>query len=433
MSACGNCRGQQTCLCKFESLCSEHTFLGESITLSGVSGEYISTPDTAINSIVGDLDIRMKIAPTDWTPASNQTLMAKFVTTGNQRSFLFRLTTTGALALVHSPDGTATATHTSTAVNAFVDGSTHWVRVNVDVNDGVGNFFVRFFTSENGIDWTELGVSQTGAAYTIFDSTSPIELGSNTNGTAELFNGKIYKAELRRGPNLTVVGSVNSFEGEIVAKFEPSRAIVTGAQTPTTVTSAFGETWSIHGIAWTWSSILARTCTTLTGNGKTYAPINYRPNNVPLPRPYGDIIRSTDQAIAASTVTFITFDTSLTPFSGGMIDLTADPTALTVPVEGYYLVSYTLSAKDNLMTLSIQKIGIETMSIAFQQMYGILPGATYSAVTLIHAAAGDKFKIQIASEAGPGGTVFKDYFTTTLPNSHGNTFPRLTAQWMRAI
>jgi len=183
-------------------------------------------------SVTGDIDIRVKVAMDDWTPAAIGSLLSKY-DTGSQRSYLLQLTTSGNLRLYTSPDGTATVSADSPVATGFADGSAHWVRVTRDLNDGAGNNVTTFYTSEDGETWTQLGIAVTTVgATTVFDSTSKLQVGAfNNSGNGDIAAGKVYHAELRNG-----------IDGPIVAKFDASlmspRQV--SAQMPT------GEIWTVN-------------------------------------------------------------------------------------------------------------------------------------------------------------------------------------------
>ena len=56
------------------------------LRLPGLSGNYLSTPDTAATSVTGDIDIRVKVALDDWTPSATQTLDSEVTTATANRS-----------------------------------------------------------------------------------------------------------------------------------------------------------------------------------------------------------------------------------------------------------------------------------------------------------------------------------------------------------
>jgi len=155
-------------------------------------------PNSAIGGITGDLDIAVKVAPNDWTPASQQVLVAQRVNAG-QRAFYFYIDTTGKLALAFSSDGTAESFIASTVATGLTDGSTKWVRVTLDVDNGASGYTVGFYTGDDGVSWTQLGTGVTvGGATSIKNSTDQWEIGARGT-SSNLFSGKIYEVVARQG------------------------------------------------------------------------------------------------------------------------------------------------------------------------------------------------------------------------------------------
>lgn len=210
-----------------------HAFPGSAyIQLPGTSGNTATTPDAAALDIVGDLDLRAHIAPDDWTPAADSAIVAKFLSTGNQRSYALLLDTTGALSLEFSTDGTAVVTKTSTAdLSTQTAGAALWVRATLDVDNGASGYTVRFYTSSDGATWTQLGADVvTATATSVFASTAVLELGSRDTGTADLLAGKIYEAVVMSG----------------IAGTEVAHPVATTSG----VTDATGLTWTVNGTAY---------------------------------------------------------------------------------------------------------------------------------------------------------------------------------------
>jgi len=159
----------------------------DGLVLAGRTGEFASSPDSAALSITGDIDIKAKVTLSTWTPIATTTIAMKTNTTGNQSSWLLNVTGSGALSLQHSEDGATFLTTTSVA-SGLSAGTTKWVRVTMDVNDGAGNRVHKFYLSDNGTTWTQLGTTITTAGTTsIFDSTAqlafPRDNGSSIAGT----------------------------------------------------------------------------------------------------------------------------------------------------------------------------------------------------------------------------------------------------------
>lgn len=162
----------------------------------------IQFPDEAAFDITGDIDIRVKVSLDDWTPAAQNLVIARD-TTGN-RTWNLRVGTSGVLVFLWYPVTTA-LTAQSTVATGFVDGSTNWIRVTMDVDNGAGSRVIQFFTSSDGLNWTQLGSTITTAGTTSIAATAaPIDLGYNL-ATGLTTNGKIYAAEVRNGINGTVV------------------------------------------------------------------------------------------------------------------------------------------------------------------------------------------------------------------------------------
>jgi hypothetical protein len=153
------------------------------------------------SNITGDLDIRVKLKSPDWSNGT-QTVASKFGASGN-RSFRFQLNSAGNLIFDWSTDGTnlQSAANSNTPV-PFADNATGWVRVVLDVDNGAGGHDIKFYTSADGITWTQLGATVTRAtgATTVFASTFSYELGARTSTAEPLVGGaRLNEAQIRDG------------------------------------------------------------------------------------------------------------------------------------------------------------------------------------------------------------------------------------------
>jgi hypothetical protein len=172
--------------------------------LPGVSGNYVSVPDSAALDITGDLDIIVRVALDDWTPASINTLVGKY--TASNISYQFRVNTDGKLGLVWTTDGTTQISQASSAATGLTDGAAKWVRVTLDVDNGAGGYDLKWFLSDDGTTWTQLGTTVTGGTTTsVFAGTAALDIGSRTAGTAALAIGKFYRAIVKNGIDGTTV------------------------------------------------------------------------------------------------------------------------------------------------------------------------------------------------------------------------------------
>lgn len=217
------------------------------IYLPGVNVYNLETPDASALDITGDIDIRCKVALDDWTPSSVQMLVAKYISTGNQRSYRLQVDTTGVLSLIWSSLGTAATANslTSTVATGIADGAVKWIRATLDVDNGAGGRSAQFFTSDDGTNWTQLGLTVTAAGTTsIFNSTSKLEIGSQENGLNPL-KGKVYAASIRNGINGTEV-----FQFDVAGNWKTTDIDSFTAQTGQTVSLSpymAGYGWGFPG------------------------------------------------------------------------------------------------------------------------------------------------------------------------------------------
>jgi len=201
--------------------------------LPGVAGSYFSTQDSAANSIIGDIDIDGRVALADYTPTLIQDFAAK--DQPGQFAYLFRYDTVGALQLFWSVDGAALKSAQSTVAVSASDGSQIYVRAYLDVDNGAGGYSVYFYTSPDGVAWTQLGATVTAAGVTsIFNSSASLLVGTGlTAGTYA--TGKYYRVRIYNG---------NRSNGTLAVDFNP--ASYRGANNWVSDT---GEIWTITGRA----------------------------------------------------------------------------------------------------------------------------------------------------------------------------------------
>lgn len=231
-----------------------------SLSMNGTSFGYmrlrasgISSPHHTDFDITGDLEIIMKLRADTWTPAGQSALVSKDGT--NHFAYRFSLTTTGALELELSTNGTSfvtTALSTATVPSTGVaNGTDKWVRVTRVQSTGI----IQFFLSNDGTTWTQLGsnVAGTTVALNTVSGTSSMLLGqsNNLNGSNNNFNGRMYRAIVRSGiAGTTVVdldlttwlaGSVSQVDTAATPKTW-SIAATTNNQPPTPGHSLVGST-----------------------------------------------------------------------------------------------------------------------------------------------------------------------------------------------
>jgi len=185
------------------------------VELSGVSGDYISTPDSAALSFSNDIEVVMRVRPDDWTAAADQTLAGKYVTTGNQRSWRFYVSTAGAIGLTASANGTAVTSVTVTPTVAMTDATWIWLRMRLDLTDGANSVATLETAADTGdnvepLSWTANGTNTGVIISGVFDSSAPLEIGSFANGASERLYGDVGRCIVRSGFAGTVVADFNA-------------------------------------------------------------------------------------------------------------------------------------------------------------------------------------------------------------------------------
>lgn len=176
--------------------------LGERYISYAGGGQKARYLDPALlGEVTGDLDVRCDLALDDWTPAATTSLMGRWGS-GTNKSWRFRVTTTGALSLEYTADGSTIVTATSSATPGFTDGQRYRVKATLDIDNGASAKDVKFWTQAIGAsNWTQLGSTQTSAgaiAALNGPASSNYELGGTQSATS-VISGKIYGASIRQG------------------------------------------------------------------------------------------------------------------------------------------------------------------------------------------------------------------------------------------
>ncbi len=172
------------------------------LVFPGGNGNYVSTPDASSYDITGDFDLRVDLTATDWTPTTDQVLVGKYVTTGNNRSYAVRIKPAGTIELLWAATGAVANGAVSTVAPTVSNGQRLAIRVEHDNDNGVGSQASTKFYTAPTIDgpWTQLGTTVTtnwaSGAGGIFNGTGTFEVGGFNTGTST-FIGTIHNWQLR--------------------------------------------------------------------------------------------------------------------------------------------------------------------------------------------------------------------------------------------
>jgi len=210
-------------------------------SFTGVLSNYIQVAHSAAQAITGDIDIRVKVLPDDWTPSAQQIIISKYGPTDPNRGWFLALNTSGTLSLYWCPNGNyaSQVNMASTAAVGVADGIPTWLRTTLDVDNDAGGYSLKFYksTTYDGDYWTQIGDERIGAAPTTLPNISiPLELGNRTSGgSGNAFTGKIYEAHVLSG-----------IEGECVASPNMDQAFPAGT---TSFKDLQGNTVTVSGAA----------------------------------------------------------------------------------------------------------------------------------------------------------------------------------------
>lgn len=196
------------------SIASQATFRdldgSDGLRVTGNANSRASTPDHASLDIVADIDIRVRVAMDDWTPGVFQAFVGKNGAAVGSRSYVFYMNASNLLELRWSADGTNNLVATATRPTGFVNGSLHWIRAALDVNNGAGGRTITFYTSENGVNWVTLGIQVVQAGTTsVFAGSSTLDVGSRGDNAGDYLVGNVHEVQIRAGINGTLVASPN--------------------------------------------------------------------------------------------------------------------------------------------------------------------------------------------------------------------------------
>lgn len=204
------------------------------VTLGYPSAGTASTPDH-VSYALNNMDIRMHVAATDWTPAPfGQIPASQWGNSGNQ-GWTIGIGATGTLIFNFTTNGSTLKTRTSTASVSFTNGTFGWIRVTFVGDNGAGGHTVTFYTSEDAVTWTQLGSAVvTAGTTTVFNSTADLVVGDTATPGIFAFAGTIRSFQLRNGANGFIVADLDFAETQEGVSLVQDR---------------LGHIWTVNGTA----------------------------------------------------------------------------------------------------------------------------------------------------------------------------------------
>jgi hypothetical protein len=202
---------------------------GTSLGLPGIAGNYASAPYVAAMDITGDIDLRAHVSFDDWVPAASYSVIASRYNHSSADAWYWSLRSTGLLQFAWSATGTAAGElnqHSTVSPSTLVsDGDLLGLRVVLDVDNGAGQYDVKFYTRADGdigsdAGWTQLGTTKTGATGTTsIGATAGVDtrVGAVTDTGTSPLAGTVKRVEVRDGIAGTIVANPD-FTGGTIGK-----------------------------------------------------------------------------------------------------------------------------------------------------------------------------------------------------------------------
>lgn len=248
--------------------------------------QQVSVADNAAFDTTGDIDLRVWCCPTSWASGLSQSLINRDnIGTDPNRCWALTLGTTGGLGFSWYPAGTTAsqlgANSTALVTTVFSNGQAGWVRVTLDVDNGAGGYDVRFYTSTDGSNWTQLGTTITGGSTTnLIASNEPLWVGDRRSSGAFIFSfeGKIARAQFYHG-----------IDGTLIADFNPEGGIINSTASSLTGTGD-GLTWTINRASTGRKTTWVDRDRWLLGTDDRFAVIGITPSWIGTEAPYTALI-----------------------------------------------------------------------------------------------------------------------------------------------
>lgn len=203
--------------------------------LDGTIGKHATASTAAGNQVNGATVLECEYfgALDSWAASAlARTLVSKWREGAGQACATFEITAAGAIRFTWSTDGTTLLSFDCTAPAPFSAGQAGGLKIAVNLASG-GNRTATFYSSPQGLIWTQLGASVTtvGASSIFDDGVGKWQVGGRSAG-AVLLNaiGRSHRARVR-------------LAGTEIVRLDMS-AVAVGANT---WVSATGETWTLAG------------------------------------------------------------------------------------------------------------------------------------------------------------------------------------------
>jgi hypothetical protein len=201
----------------------------QSAYLPGIASTKFQTPDSPASRVTGDIDVRAFVALVSWASGATQGVLRKWYNSvpAVTRNYELRVDSAGTLGFISTADGVTQRIATSSVATGFAAGTAHWIRATRVAATGT----VTFYTSDDGLTWTQLGTTVATTAGGIVSSDGVVDVGVSGAGGDFYMVGTIYQACV-----------YNGIGGTLAVCFTANDWTSGG----TFVSSSTGETWALN-------------------------------------------------------------------------------------------------------------------------------------------------------------------------------------------
>jgi len=193
--------------------------------LPRIGGNYFTTPNSVNNDLSGNSGAEFFISCNNLTLPN--TLFAKDSGGATTRQIQFRINSNRLELIVDHSSGTQ-ITYQSTTTIPFSNLANFYCRYSRNQSTGI----IKFFTSSDGITYTQLGNDIAGTTNVLSTPNRILEIGSNSTGLSNLFGGQIFYGKIFKDDTFTTVTQF----------FNPNDYVAATSQS--TWTSSTGEVWT---------------------------------------------------------------------------------------------------------------------------------------------------------------------------------------------
>lgn len=172
---------------------------GRRAMVTATGGTRVGVKYDGTTNITGDLEVIYNGKIPNYATGTSQVFAAKYDT---DNSWYCQIGGDGKLYYNWSTDGTTfVGVKASTAVIPFANNTECWFKIIHDIDNGAAGNDVKFYTSNDGTVWTQLGSTVTTAGVTTrFASTSRYSLGARGGASTPLVDSsRTYEIQIRDG------------------------------------------------------------------------------------------------------------------------------------------------------------------------------------------------------------------------------------------